>query len=411
MKRRVVITGMGVISPVGNTINEFWESLITGKSGVGYITRFDTKDYTTKIAAEVKNFQVEQYIEPHEAKRMEPFCQYAVCAAIMALKDANLNILEHNPNRIGVYIGSGIGGLQILENQHSILLEKGPNRISPFLIPMLIVNMAAGYVSIKTGAKGPNLSISTACAAGAHSIGESFKIIQRGDADVMIAGGTESTITPVGIGGFCAMKALSTLNEEPQKASRPFDLKRDGFVIGEGSGILILEELEYAKRRKANFEVEIIGYGATGDAHHITAPSPNGEGATRCMQMALQDAEIAEVDYINAHGTSTKLNDQYETKAIKKVFGEKAYKIAVSSTKSITGHLLGAAGGVEAIASILSIKNNIIPPTINYEFQDPECDLNYVPNQAKKQEVNTVLSNSLGFGGHNASLIFRSYNK
>ncbi len=411
MEKRVVITGMGVISPVGNNLELFWDSLINGKSGVGYITQFDTTEYPVKIAAEVKDFQAEEFIDKKEARRMDRFVQFAVAAAKMALQDANLTIDESNAERIGVYIGSGIGGLITIEDQHKVLLEKGPKRVSPFFIPMLIGNMASGQVSILTGAKGPNHAPVSACATGTHAIGDAFSVIRRGDADVMIAGGSEATITPLAVAGFSSMKALSTRNEEPQKASRPFDNERDGFVMAEGSGVLILESLEHAKKRGATIYAEVIGYGATGDAYHLTSPSPDGEGASRAMKMAIDRANIKtdEVDYINAHGTSTPLNDQFETLAIKNTFAEHAYKLAISSTKSMTGHLLGAAGAVEGIALALSLKNGIIPPTINYENNDPNCDLDYVPNQARKQDIKIGLSNSLGFGGHNATIVMRKF--
>lgn len=411
MSKRVVITGIGAITPLGNDINTLWQNLISGKSGMGLITRFNTDEYSTKIAAEIKDFHPEEYLDNKEVRKMDLFCQYVVIAALKAWKDSQLNINNEDVNRIGVIAGSGIGGLNTLETQCQILIEKGPRRISPFFITMLISNMAAGIISIQLGIKGPNSCTVTACATSAHCIGDAFKIIQRGDADVMLSGGGEAAISPLGIGGFCAMKALSTTNDTPEKASRPFDEKRNGFVMGEGSGIIVLEELEHALQRQAPIYAEIVGYGMTGDAYHISAPSPGGEGAARCMQMALKDASLQpeEVSYINAHGTSTKLNDAYETSAIKAVFKDYAYQLKISSTKSMTGHLLGAAGAVESIVSILSIKNDIIPPTINYEFPDPECDLNYVPNNALKMPVNIALSNSLGFGGHNATLIFKKY--
>ena len=411
MKNRVVITGMGVISPLGNNLELFWNSLIEGKSGIGYITQFDTTDYPTKIAGEVKDFQPEDYIDKKEARRMDRFVQFSVAAAKMAINDANLIIDETNADRVGVYIGSGIGGLITIEEQHKVLLEKGPKRISPFFIPMLIGNMASGQVSILTGAKGPNHAPVSACATGTHAIGDAFAVISRGDADVMITGGSEATITPLAVAGFSNMKALSTRNEEPQKASRPFDADRDGFVMAEGSGVLILESLEHAKKRGASIYAEVIGYGATGDAYHLTSPSPDGEGAARAMKIAIDRANISvdQVDYINAHGTSTPLNDQFETLAIKRTFGDHAYKLAVSSTKSMTGHLLGAAGAVEGIALALALQNGVIPPTINYENKDEQCDLDYVPNQARKQDIKVGLSNSLGFGGHNATIVMRKF--
>ena len=411
MKNRVVITGMGVISPLGNNLELFWNSLIDGKSGIGYITQFDTTDYSTKIAGEVKDFQPEDYIDKKEARRMDRFVQFSVAAAKMAINDANLIIDDNNAERVGVYIGSGIGGLITIEEQHKVLLEKGPKRISPFFIPMLIGNMASGQVSILTGAKGPNHAPVSACATGTHAIGDAFAVISRGDADVMITGGSEATITPLAVAGFSNMKALSTRNEEPQKASRPFDADRDGFVMAEGSGVLILESLEHAKKRGASIYAEVIGYGATGDAYHLTSPSPDGEGAARAMKLAIDRANISvdQVDYINAHGTSTPLNDQFETLAIKRTFGDHAYKLAVSSTKSMTGHLLGAAGAVEGIALALALQNGVIPPTINYENKDEQCDLDYVPNQARNQDIKVGLSNSLGFGGHNATIVMRKF--
>ena len=411
MKNRVVVTGMGVISPVGNHLNDFWNSLLEGKSGIGYITQFDTTEFPVKIAGEVKDFNPENWIDKKEARRMDRFTQFAIAAAKMALEDAKLSINDQNAHRIGVYIGSGIGGLQTIEDQHKVLLEKGPKRISPFFIPMLIGNMASGQVSILTGAKGPNSAPVSACATGTHAIGDAFEIIQRGDADVMIAGGTEATITPLAVGGFASMKALSTRNEEPQKASRPFDNDRNGFVMSEGSGVLILESLEHAQKRGAQIYAELVGYGATGDAYHLTSPAPNGEGASRSMEMALNKAGIRpeEVDYINAHGTSTELNDKFETMAIKNTFGEHAYQLAVSSTKSVTGHLLGAAGAIEGIVLAMSLKYGKIPPTINYETPDPELDLDYVPNEYREQAIKVALSNSLGFGGHNATIVMKKF--
>lgn len=411
MKRRVVVTGLGVISPVGNDIDTFWSSLIEGKSGIDKITQFDTTDYSVKIAGEVKDFDPLEFIDKKEVKRLDRFTIFAVAAAKKALIDADLKIDDSNAEQIGVYIGSGIGGLSTIEEQHKVLLEKGPRRISPFFIPMLISNMASGQVSIYTGAKGFNSAPISACATGSHAIGDAFLMIERGDAEVMIAGGTEATITPLAVGGFSAMRALSTRNDDPQKASRPFDKDRDGFVIGEGSGILILESLDHALKRGAKIYAEVIGYGATGDAYHITSPAPNGEGATRSMILAMKRANVKpeEVDYINAHGTSTELNDKFETMAIKGAFGQHAYKLAISSTKSMTGHMLGAAGAIEGIALALTIKNGMIPPTINYEIQDPECDLDYVPNEARKMDVRIGLSNSLGFGGHNATIMMKKY--
>lgn len=411
MKKRVVVTGMGVLSPVGNDIDTFWNSLINGKSGIDYITQFDTTEYPVKIAGEVKNFQPEKYLEKKELRRIDRFTQFAIVAAFDALQDANLKIDETNAERVGVYIGSGIGGLHTIEEQHKVLLNKGPRRISPFFIPMLISNMASGQVSIYTGAKGPNSAPISACATGTHAIGDAFLMIERGDADVMITGGTEATITPLAVAGFSSMRALSTRNDDPQAASRPFDKDRDGFVMGEGVGILILESLDHALKRGAKIYAEVVGYGATGDAHHLTAPAPGGEGAARAMKLAIQKAGIQpeDIDYINAHGTSTELNDKFETMAIKAAFGEHAYKLAISSTKSATGHLLGAAGAIEGIVLALALKNNLIPPTINYQTADPDCDLDYVPNEARKKELKFALSNSLGFGGHNATIVMKKY--
>ncbi len=409
--RRVVITGMGVVSPIGNDLHEFWNNLISGKSGIDYINSFDTTNFATKIAGEVKDFNPEKYIEKKELRKIDRFVQFAIYAAKKALADANLVITEDNAEDIGVYIGSGIGGLSTIEEQHKVLLEKGPRRISPFFIPMLISNMASGQVSIYLGAKGPNSSPVSACATGTHAVGDAFSIIQRGDASIMFAGGSEATILPLAIAGFNAAKALSTRNDEPQKASRPFDKDRDGFVMSEGAGVLVLEELEHALNRKAKIYAEIIGYGMSGDAYHITSPAPLGEGAGRAMKKAIKNAGIDKNDitYINAHGTSTDLNDLYETFAIKNVFGEHAYRLKVSSIKSMTGHMLGAAGAVEAIATALTIYNSIIPPTINLENPDPECDLDYVPNQAINMSINYAMSNSFGFGGHNASIIMKKF--
>ncbi|MDP2981033.1 MAG: beta-ketoacyl-ACP synthase II [Candidatus Omnitrophota bacterium] len=406
MKRRVVVTGLGVVSAIGCAKEEFWSNLIKGKNGVGPLTHFDASQYESRIAGEVKDFAPHPFIPPKDLRRMEKFVQFGVTAAKNAIDDSGLDISKYDPYRIGVLVGSGIGSLRIIEEQHKVILEKGPSRVTPFLIPMLIVNMAAGHIAIMIGVKGPNLCITTACASGAHAIGEAMRIIQYGDADVMIAGGTESCISALGIGGFCALKALSTRNDEPQRASRPFDKERDGFVMAEGCGIVILEELEHAKKRNAKIYGEIVGYGMTGDAYHMTAPDPEGEGAARCMANALKDANLKpeDVSYINAHGTSTMLNDKIETLAIKKVFGSHAKKVPVSSTKSMLGHQLGAAGAVEFIICCLTIERSIIPPTINYENPDPDCDLDYVPNKARQAKVNVCLSNSLGFGGHNATL-------
>jgi len=411
MRNRVVITGLGAVTPIGNDVSTFWKNMISGVSGIDYVTAFDTSEYTTRIAGEVKNFNPEDYMDRKEAKRVDRFIQFAIAATKQALAQADLDISKMDATRAGVYIGSGIGGLATLEENHKILLEKGPRRVSPFMVPMMIANMASGLVSIEIGAKGPNSSVVSACATGTHAIGDAAEIIRRGRADVMIAGGSEATIRPLAFAGFGNMKALSTRNDEPQKASRPFDLNRDGFVMGEGAGILVLESLEHAKKRGATILAEVAGYGMSGDAYHLTAPAPEGEGAARAMKEALLDADLdpTEVDYINAHGTSTDYNDKFETLAIKSVFGDYAYKVAISSTKSMTGHLLGAAGGVEAIACVLAIREGIIPPTINYETPDPDCDLDYVPNEARKANVRVAMSNSLGFGGHNATIILKAY--
>ena len=411
MRRRVVVTGMGMVSPLGTGVEKTWQALIQGKSGVAGITKFDPTGFDTQIAAEVKDFVPENFMDKKELRRTDIFIQYAMASATMALEDSQLKITPANADRVGVVVGAGLGGLTTIEFYHKVLLEKGPSRISPFFIPMLIVNEAPGQISMRFGAKGPNTSVVTACATGNHNIGDAWRIIERGDADAVIAGGVEATITPLAVSGFNAMKALSTRNQEPEKASRPFDKNRDGFVIGEGSGIIILEELQQALDRGAKIYAEIIGYGLTGDAYHITAPAPEGEGAARCMAMTLKSAGIQpeEVDYINAHGTSTEYNDLYETMAIKTVFKEHAKKLAVSSTKSMIGHLLGGAGGVEAIFTILTICQGIIPPTINYQTPDPGCDLDYVPNIARKAEVRVALSNSFGFGGTNAVLAFKKF--
>jgi len=409
--KRVVVTGVGMITPLGVGVQESWDGLLAGRSGIRKITHFDASNFPTQIAGEVEGFSAEDYIESKEIKKMDRFIHLAVAAASISLADSGLKITDENAERVGVTVGSGMGGLHAIEHYHSVLLEKGPKRITPFFIPMLIVNLAAGQVSIRAGAKGPNSAVATACATGSHSIGDAFKIIQRGDADAMIAGGTESVITPLGIGGFNAMKALSTRNHEPEKASRPFDINRDGFIMGEGAGIVILESLENAMDRGAKIYAELIGYGMTADAYHITSPSPGGEGAARCMKMALKDGGIdpLDVNYINAHGTSTKYGDELETHAVKTVFGEHAYKIAVSSTKSMTGHLLGAAGGVEAVITVLSVHNNIVPPTINLDNPDPECDLDYVPHKSREMAVEYGLTNSFGFGGTNACLLFKKF--
>ena len=411
MKRRVVITGFGLTTPLGVGCDDVWRRILNGESGIGPITRFDASAHDTRIAGEVKNFSPEEYVSVREVRRMDLFILYALAATRFAVERAGLDMTKEDPERVGVIVGTGLGGLPTLEKYHSILLEKGPGRISPFFIPMLIANEAPGNIAIQYGIKGPNLSIVTACATGAHSIGDAFRVIQYGDADVMVAGGTEANLTPLSVGGFNALKALSTRNDAPEKASRPFDKERDGFVIGEGAGIVILEELEHARMRRATIYAEVAGYGYNGDAYHITAPCPDGDGSMRCIRMALKDAGISpdEVDYINAHGTSTDLNDSSETLAIKGVFGERAYKIPVSSTKSMTGHLLGAAGAVEAIFITLAIRDQVCPPTINYEYPDPECDLDYVPNTAREHAIDVAISNSFGFGGTNAVLVFKRF--
>ncbi len=412
MKRRVVITGVGLVTPVGVGIDNVWKRLLNGESGIAPLTRFDATQHDTKIAGEVKDFKADEYIPAKELKRMDLFIQYALTATKIAMNDSGLDMAKEDAERAGVVVGTGLGGLPTLEKYHSVYLERGPGRISPFFIPMLIANEAPGHIAITHGMKGPNLSIVTACATGAHSIGDAMRIIQYGDADMMVAGGCEANITPLTVGGFNAMKALSTRNDEPQKASRPFDKDRDGFVVAEGAGIVILEELEHAKARGAKIYAELIGYGYNGDAYHITAPCPDGDGFIRCMNMALRDAGLNpdSVNYINAHGTSTDLNDQTETLAIKKVFGDRAYRLPVSSTKSMTGHLLGAAGAIEAIFAVLAIRDQVCPPTINYETPDPDCDLDYVPNEARDHEIDFALSNSFGFGGTNCVLAMKRFN-
>ena len=410
-KRRVVITGVGMITPLGVSTDESWDGLIAGRPGIKKITQFDASAFPTQIAGEVVGFNPEDFIELKEIKKMDRFIHFALAAATLAMKDSGLKITAENAGRTGVIVGSGMGGLHAIEHYHSVYLEKGPRRISPFFIPMLIVNLASGQISIRFGAKGPNSAPATACATGSHSIGDAFKIIQRGDADAMIAGGTEAVITPLGIGGFNAMKALSTRNHEPERASRPFDIDRDGFIMGEGAGILVLERLESAAERGARIYAEVVGYGMTADAYHITSPSPGGEGAARCMELALKDAGIhpSDINYINAHGTSTRYGDELETIAIKTVFREHAYKLSISSTKSMTGHLLGAAGGVEAVITILCMHHDNVPPTINLDNPDPECDLDYIPHKARKISVNYALTNSFGFGGTNACLVFKKF--
>ena len=411
MTRRVVITGLGIVTPLGTGVEENWEAACSGISGIGPITRFDASDFACKIAGEVKNFRSEDFLDKRQIRRLDIFIHYALAAARMAMEDSGLKIDASIADRVGCVTGTGLGGLTMIEHFHNVVMTSGPSRISPFFIPGIIANMVPGQIAIEYGAKGPNISIETACAASCHAVGESFRFIREGIADVMITGGVEAVLTPLALGGFCSMRALSTRNDEPEKASRPFDRERDGFVMGEGAGILVIEELENALERGADIYAEVIGYGLSGDAYHISAPDPEGDGATKCMQMALDFAGLKpeELDYINAHGTSTPLNDLSENKAIKRVFGEHAYKLAISSTKSMTGHLLGGAGGVEAVFTSLTIKNGIIPPTINYENPDPECDLDYVPNIARKAEVKTAMSSSFGFGGTNACLIFRAY--
>ncbi len=412
MRHRVVVTGMGAITPLGSDLDILWTNLVQGKSGVSTITSFDASELPTRIAAEVKDFDPEDYIDRKEARRMDRFVQFAVAASKKAIQDADLDIgTNADPERVGVIVGSGIGGLGTWEEQHMILLEKGHRRGSPFFIPMMISNMASGQISMLTGAKGPNTNVVTACATGSHAIGDSARMIQRGDADIMICGGAEATIRMVGMAGFCALRAMSTRNDEPERASRPFDIDRDGFVMGEGAGVLVLESLEHAKKRGAKIYAEVVGYGMSADAYHMTDPAPGGEGAVRCMRMAIRDAglDLQDVDYINAHGTSTPVGDKSEIAAIKTVFGDEASRILVNSTKSMTGHLLGAAGGLEAIISTLVINKGVVPPTINVDNQDPECDLDVVPNQAREAKVDVAMSNSFGFGGHNATLILKRY--
>jgi len=413
LSRRVVITGVGLLTPVGIGTEVSWRALLAGKSGIGRITAFDAALFSCQIAGEVQGFDPHQYIEKKEIKKMGRFIQFAIAAAECALSSSGFRVTPEEAERVGVYIGSGIGGFEVIEREHQTLLEQGPRRISPFFIPATIVNLASGYVSIRTGAKGPNSATATACTTSAHSIGDSFKIIQRDDADVMICGGTEACITPMGIGGFAAMRALSTRNQEPERASRPWDLNRDGFVVGEGAGILVLEELEHARRRGAKILAEMVGYGMSADAFHVTSPSEDGDGAYRVMRNALRDAglEPHQIDYINAHGTSTAVGDKIETLAIKRCFGEHARKVAVSSTKSMTGHLLGGAGGLEAGITVMALRDQVAPPTINYETPDPECDLDYVPNQARPMKMDYALSNSFGFGGTNGALVFKRYSE
>jgi 3-oxoacyl-[acyl-carrier-protein] synthase II len=413
-RRRIVVTGIGAVTPIGLSAQEFWENSVAGKSGAGIISSFDASQYDTKIACEVKGFNPLDFIDKKMSNRMDLFTQYAMACAEMAVKDSCLNLEKENREEIGVIFGSGIGGMWTWHRQMQTMYETGgPHRISPFFVPMMIADIAAGYISMRFQVKGPNYATTSACATSSHAIADAYMLIQRGDASVMFTGGSEAAICPMGVGGFNAMKALSTRNDEPEKASRPFDANRDGFVMGEGAGMMILEELEHALNRGARIYGELCGIGLTADAYHITAPAPGGEGAIRSMRLCLKDAGVRpeEVEYINAHGTSTPFNDRSETQAIKTVFGEHAYKLQISSTKSMTGHLLGAAGAIEAIISVLSIYHNVIPPTINYEVPDPECDLNYVPNTAIRQTVNIAVSNTFGFGGHNASLLFRAYQK
>ncbi|MGA9378080.1 MAG: beta-ketoacyl-ACP synthase II [Phormidium sp.] len=410
-RKRVVVTGLGAITPIGNTLSEYWQGLLSGRNGIGPITLFDASKHDCRIGGEVKGFDPHKYMDRKDAKRMDRFAQFAVSASKQALADAQFVINELNAEQVGVIIGTGIGGLKVLEDQQTILLNRGPDRCSPFMIPMMIANMAAGLTAIHTGAKGPNSCSVTACAAGSNSIGDAFRLVQRGYAQAMICGGTEAAVTPLSFAGFASARALSTRNDDPAHASRPFDRDRDGFVMGEGTGILILEELEHALSRGAKIYAEIVGYGMTCDAYHMTAPVPGGEGAARAIQLCLKDAGLnpAQISYINAHGTSTPANDSTETKAIKTALGESAYKIAISSTKSMTGHLLGGSGGIEAVAAAMAVANDQVPPTINLENPDPECDLDYVPNQSRAQTVEVALSNSFGFGGHNVTLAFKKY--
>lgn len=409
--RRVAVTGIGLVSPLGVGADKNWKALLAGRSGIGLISRFDVSDYPSQIAGEVKDFDSFQFIEKKEARKMDLFIQYAMAAAQLAVEDAGIPLSLMEGDRCGVYIGSGIGGIGSIEETHKTLLEKGPSRVSPFFLVSTIINEASGQVSIRYKAKGPNSATATACTAGTHAVGDSYRIIARGDADIMIAGGAEAPITPLGLAGFCAMRALSTRNDEPQRASRPFDAQRDGFVMGEGAGVLLLEELGLALRRGARIYAEIIGYGMSGDAYHVTAPCLDGEGAYQAMKRAVEDGEVnpEDVHYINAHGTSTPFNDKIETLAIKKLFGQHAFRIGINSTKSMIGHLLGAAGGVEAAITALCLKHQIMPPTINYEYPDPECDLDYVPNTARRKEIHCALSNSFGFGGTNGVLLFKRF--
>ncbi|NJR44515.1 MAG: beta-ketoacyl-ACP synthase II [Hyellaceae cyanobacterium CSU_1_1] len=409
--KRVVITGLGAITPIGKNLADYWDGLLRGRNGVGAVTLFDASEHACQIAAEVKNFDPHEYLDKKDAKRMDRFAQFGVCASIQALADAKFEINELNADQVGVLIGTGVGGLRVMEEQNENLITKGPRKVSPFTIPMMIANMAAGLTAIHTGAKGPNSCTVTACAAGSHAIGDAFRLVQGGYAKAMICGGAEAAVTPLSFAGFCSAKALSTRNDSPENASRPFDRDRDGFVMGEGSGILLLEELEHALGRGAKIYAEIVGYGMTCDAYHMTSPVPGGQGAAKAIELALTDGDLSpnQVDYINAHGTSTQANDSNETKAIKKALGARANQIAVSSTKSMTGHLLGGSGGIEAVATVMAIANNRVPPTINLKNPDPDCDLDYVPNSSREQQVNVALTNSFGFGGHNVTLAFKKY--
>ncbi|MBD3266972.1 beta-ketoacyl-ACP synthase II [bacterium] len=412
MDRRVVVTGLGCVTPIGNTIEEFWASILEGRSGTGPVTRFDAEKFSSKVDAEVKNFNPEDYIDSKEARKLDPFVHYALASATQAVSDSGLMDSSPDWDRVGVSIGSGIGGIQTIEQQKEVLDARGPRRISPFLIPMLLINMASGHVSMKYGLRGPNTSVVTACATSTHSIGESMRLIQHGQADVMVTGGTEAAITPLGFGGFCSMKALSTRNDRPETASSPFDKERDGFVMGEGAGVLVLEELEHAKKRGARILAEIVGYGMTADAYHITSPVPEGVGAQKAMRLAADDAQVAlgDVEYINAHGTSTHFNDKTEAFAIHALFGEHAKELAVSSTKALTGHMLGAAGAAEAIVCVKMMQDNVVAPTYHYETPDEECmGLDFVPNEVREKKIDVAMSNSFGFGGHNAVLVFRRF--
>jgi 3-oxoacyl-[acyl-carrier-protein] synthase II len=408
-QKRVVVTGMGVIASLGHNVNDFWANIVAGKSGVDRVTLFDAKDYTCQIGAEVKGWDAAQHMDPKEVRRNDRYTHFGFCAAKQAIADAKLDMTKEDGDRVGVIIGSGIGGMLTIENQHKVLLERGPRKVSPFMIPALISNMCSGLVAIELGARGPNFGVVSACSTSTHAIGESLRMIRGGEADVMICGGAEASITPLSYAGFCSMKAMSTNNENPQKASRPFDLNRDGFIMGEGGAVLVIESLEHAQARGAHIYCELAGYAATCDAYHITSPDPEGKGLSQAMIKSLQDANVAphQIDYINAHGTSTPYNDKFETLAIKKIFGDHARKVNISSTKSMTGHLLGAAGSIEAVISVKAIETGIVPPTINYETPDPECDLDYTPNVKREAKIDTVLTDNLGFGGHNAALVFK----